>query len=227
MGVLRALRSMRFLDPSPEAMRRPSVPGQTTLGGRGENLSSVLQQICADPRRKGTLINWVRELTPLDVKDFSFGVDRSGKVLLGLVDSNRVETSAYSASDGTLRFLCLLAALLGDDSGMVYFLEDPETGLHPTRLHLLVGLIESRVEAGAIQVIATTHSPQLLGYLSDESLNDVLVAYRKDRQSSQHLRRLYDFPNAEQLVREQDVSELHSTGWFEDMIAFEDEEPWK
>ena len=35
------LKSMRFLDLSPEAMRRPSIPGQTTLGDRGENLSSV------------------------------------------------------------------------------------------------------------------------------------------------------------------------------------------
>jgi len=213
---------MRFLDPSPEAMRRPSIPGQTVLGDRGENLSSVLQEICADPDRHDTVISWLEELSLHDVAKVCFDIDRSGRVVFGLVDSHGRETWADGVSDGTLRFLCLLAALLWDDSSMLYFLEDPAVGLHPTRVSLIVGLIESRVGYGALQVIATTHSPQLVGYLSDESLVHALVAYRKKSQLNQGLRRLYDFPNAEQLVKEQDVSELYSSGWFEHMIAFGD-----
>jgi len=117
----------------------------------------------------------------------------------------------------------MLAALLGDDTGMLYFLEEPEAGTHPTRLDLLVGLVENRVRFAGVQVIATTHSPQLLGYLSDESLVHALVAYQKDRESSQHLRRLYDFPDAEELIREQDIAELFAMGWFENMVAVSEE----
>jgi hypothetical protein len=54
--------SMRFLDLSSEAMRRPSLPGQTILGDRGENLSSVLQAICQQPELKEALVEWVQEL---------------------------------------------------------------------------------------------------------------------------------------------------------------------
>jgi energy-coupling factor transporter ATP-binding protein EcfA2 len=75
-----ALSSMRFLDLSPDAMRMPSIPGQTILGDRGENLSSVLQAICEDPERKQTLLQWVRELTPMDAKDFEFPSDFTGKI---------------------------------------------------------------------------------------------------------------------------------------------------
>ncbi|MCL2825183.1 MAG: hypothetical protein FWD57_14430, partial [Polyangiaceae bacterium] len=73
----------------------------------------------------------------------------------------------------------------------------------------------------------TTHSPQFVGYLSDESLVHALVAYRKDGVSGQRIRRLYDFPKAEKLVMVQEVSDLFASGWFETMIAFEDEEPKK
>ncbi|NJM59543.1 MAG: AAA family ATPase [Oscillatoriales cyanobacterium RU_3_3] len=51
-ATLNAFSSMRFLDLSPEAMRMPSIPGQTILGDRGENLSSVLLDICQIPEKK-------------------------------------------------------------------------------------------------------------------------------------------------------------------------------
>ncbi len=110
---LKSLESMRFLDLSPDAMKVPSVPGQIILGDRGENLSSVLQAICNDDDTKRAMIEWVRQLTPLDVSDFDFVPDQTGRVLLTLIESTGRRTSAYSASDGTLRFLAIIAALMG------------------------------------------------------------------------------------------------------------------
>ena len=51
-GVANAFQAMRFLDLHPDAMRQPSVPGQTTLSDRGENLSSVLQAICDEQQEQ-------------------------------------------------------------------------------------------------------------------------------------------------------------------------------
>jgi len=84
--AMSALASMRFLDLSPEAMRLPSLPGQTVLGDRGENLSSVLQAICEKPELKQALVDWVRELTPLDASEFDFPPDQTGRILLTLVE---------------------------------------------------------------------------------------------------------------------------------------------
>ena len=58
-SVLHELKDFRFLDLSPTQMRIPSPPGQTTLGDRGENLSSVLAAICADASWKQVLLDWV------------------------------------------------------------------------------------------------------------------------------------------------------------------------
>lgn len=221
--ALGALSSMRFLDLSPDAMRLPSLPGQLVLGDRGENLSSVLQEICSKEERKAALIKWVRELTPLDVTDFRFIPDHAGRLLVTLVEGNGRETSAYSASDGTLRFLAMVAAFLGGEPARLYFFEELETGLHPTRLHLLMQLIESQVRAGSSQVIATTHSPQLLAFLATSTIDDALVAYRREGEDSQHLRRLCDLPDARRLFHEQHLSRLYAAGWLEDAIAFSEE----
>ena len=112
--VIDVLGSMRFLDLSPEAMRQPAFPGQTILGDSGENLPAVLKDICADAGRRETLAEWTRELTPMDVSDFEFPTDpTTGKVQLAFKESTGRTVSAYVASDGTLRFLAMLAALLG------------------------------------------------------------------------------------------------------------------
>ncbi|MGH9763653.1 MAG: hypothetical protein ACREDR_25450 [Blastocatellia bacterium] len=74
---------MRFLDLDPNSLRLPSIPGQTVLGDKGENLSSVLQAICEDASSKESLIEWTRELTPLDVVDLNFPtVSLDGKIQL-------------------------------------------------------------------------------------------------------------------------------------------------
>ena len=219
-----ALSSMRFLDLSPEAMRMPSLPGQTILGDRGENLSSVLQAICEEPERKQTLIQWIQELTPMDAKDFEFPSDFTGRILLTLIEENGQKTSAYSASDGTLRFLAMMAALLAPEPARFYFIEELENGIHPTRLHLLLELIERQVAARNIQIVATTHSPQLLGLLSKESLKYASLIYRLEGSSDARIKRILNIPDAKRVIEEQNLVRLHASGWLEDAVEFMDSE---
>ena len=150
--------NMRFLDPSPGRMREPSIPGAATLGDYGQNLPSVLESICADADRKQTLLSWFDELTPMDVQGFEFPRDPSGRVHLYITERNGRKVSAYSASDGTLRFLAMLTLLLNEDAGGTYFFEDIDAGIHPNRLWLLMELIERQTGKGSIQVITTTHN---------------------------------------------------------------------
>ena len=75
-NIIRILANMRFLDLVPDQMRKPAFPGQTVLGDGGENLPTVLREICDDPDRREVLAAWTRELTPMDVQDFEFPADR-------------------------------------------------------------------------------------------------------------------------------------------------------
>ncbi len=235
-AALRTLRAMRFLDLTPAAMCNPAFPGQP-LGDRGENLSAVLLDIYEKEGHKRVLTEWIRALTPMDVQDFKFPSDQVGRVLVSLVEEQGHEISAYSASDGTLRFLAIAAALLGGEAPRFYFFEELENGIHPTRLHLLLDLIEQHVARRGNQVIATTHSPQLLRLVSPQTLEHTSLIYRADRRHpadkrhpaenelAGHIRRLMDLLEpAQQTLKTRDLARLYESGWFEDTISFLTEE---
>ena len=217
---------MRFLDPVPDRMRRPAFPGQTVLGDRGENLPAVLQAICADPARKALLTEWLGALAPMDTVDLEFPIDPSGRVHLMLKEKDGRAVSAFSASDGTLRFLALLATMFSEESKGLYFFEDIDSGVHPARLHLLLELIERKTAEGRIQVVATTHSPTMLTLMNDTTFENASVVCRLEHRRDAIIRPLADLPNVRELRETQGLGDLFETGWMEDMLHFtsDDEE---
>ena len=218
--VIDILSKLRFLDVSPDAMRQSSIPGQTILSDRGENLSSVLHEICENPATKRIMLEWMKELTPQDVVDFTFSEDQQGKVLLGLQEGDGRVISAYSASDGTLRFLAMIAALLSPEPARLYFFEEVENGIHPSRLHLLMQLIEQRSTTDDGQLIMSTHSPQLLSYLGERSRETASLIYRPSFSKSSHAIPILKVPHINEALQTQDVSEIHASGWFENVMEF-------
>ena len=218
--LLGTLENMRFLELSPERMREPSVPGATILGDSGQNLPSVLESVCADFRRKTPLISLLQELTPMDVSDFEFPRDPSGRVHLRIVEQDGRSISAHSASDGTLRFLAVLAALLSPNPASTYFFEEIDNGIHPARLHLLIDQIERQTAKNGVQVITTTHSPDMLNFINDTTFENMSVVSRLEESDDAIIRPVDSLRNAEKLRKSQGLGRLHSTGWMEDMLAF-------
>jgi len=223
--TLSVLQSMRFFDLNPEAMRVPSLTGQTVLGEQGENLSSVLHAIHEQKDdTEANLLEWLGALTPTDATNFKFYIDPyTNKVLAILIESNGQETSLYSASDGTLRFLAILAALFSPTPASLYFFEEIENGIHPSRLYLLVELLEERAKSG-IQIIATTHSPQLLSLVSQTTLENSSLIYRAGDHHSSQIMPILEIPNIKEILEKQDIAKLYSTGWFEDVMEFMQED---
>ncbi len=80
--------------------------------------------------------------------------------------------SATRLSDGTLRFLALLAILLNPEPATLICIEEPELGLHPDAMSLLADLLVEA--AGKTQLIVTTHSDVLVSALTQQA-ESVLV----------------------------------------------------
>lgn len=77
---------------------------------------------------------------------------------------DRTQTAA-DLSDGTLRFLCLVAALANPQPPPLIVIEEPEIGLHPSMLPIIADYAADA--ATRTQVIFTTHSPQFLNAFRD------------------------------------------------------------
>lgn len=71
-------------------------------------------------------------------------------------------------SDGSLRFICLVTALLQPQSPSTIVIDEPELGLHPVALNLLGALLRSASKR--MQVIVSTQSVSLVNQFSVEDL---------------------------------------------------------
>ena len=220
-NTLMFLLRMRFLEFVPAIMRWPSVEGANRLGESGDNLPTVLEAICSDKQRGETIASWLRELTPMDVIEFGFPRDPSGRIHLQLVEKSGRHISADSASDGTLRFLGILASLLSTEAEGLYFIEEIDNGIHPSRLHLLIDLIERQTAKNGIQVVATTHSPDVLNLMNDTTFKNTSVVYRDEDSADAVIRQVARLPKARELRKSQGLGRLHAGGWIEDVLAFE------
>jgi predicted ATPase len=100
-----------------------------------------------------------------------------------LIQSNRVQfflherglkpIPAMRLSDGTIRFMAILALLLSPTPPPLVCIEEPELGLHPDALSLLAELM---VEASEhTQLVVTTHSDALVSAFT-EQVDSVLVS---------------------------------------------------
>jgi predicted ATPase len=87
-------------------------------------------------------------------------------------------TPLHLISDGTLRFLCLMAIFYNPNRGEVIFIDEPELGLHPDMINTLYRAIELAAETS--QIIISTHSAHLLDYFK---LKNVRV-FEKDENNA-------------------------------------------
>ena len=88
---------------------------------------------------------------------------------------------ASRLSDGSLRYLCLLAILLDPEPPRIVGIEEPELGMHPD---LIPGLADLLVVASRrCQLVVTTHSDILVDALSERP-ESVVICEKNDGQTT-------------------------------------------
>ncbi|HEY3738403.1 MAG TPA: AAA family ATPase [Bryobacteraceae bacterium] len=115
------------------------------------------------------------------------GIDRispqkvGAAIQLFLREAGDRQIRATRLSDGTLRYLCLLAILLHPDPPPFVAIEEPELGLHPDVIqHVATLLIDA---SRRTQLVVTTHSRRLIDELGDLP-DSVVVCEKHDGEST-------------------------------------------
>jgi predicted ATPase len=109
-----------------------------------------------------------------------------------IVQTHLVETgltrplTAMRMSDGTLKFLCLLAVLLEPELPPVLCIEEPEVGLHPEAIQIVAELLMEASER--TQLVVTTHSEALVDAMSDRP--EAVLVCERDFDNGTQFRRL-------------------------------------
>lgn len=123
-----------------------------------ENLALVLNSI----RPQKRMIEAMKALYP-EIQGF-YPEIRAGRVQLFLEEGN-YKIPATRLSDGTLRYLCLLAILCHPEPPPLICIEEPELGLHPDVLPELARLLIEASER--TQLIVTTHSDIIVDAMTE------------------------------------------------------------
>ena len=99
---------------------------------------------------------------------------------------NRLEPlPSVRLSDGTLKFLCLLAVLLHPDPPPLVCIEEPEQGLHPDAIQIVA---QALIEASErMQLIVTTHSEALVDAFTDRP--ECVLVFDRDLDNGTRCRR--------------------------------------
>jgi predicted ATPase len=164
--VFDLFQNSRFYNLSPKDFRQPIVAGngKPRLVADGANLADVVNHLhLQHPEVFERIIQYLQTiypaLTSLETVEF-----RGYRTLDFLLKENNVSFSPAQMSDGTLRSLAVLVALFQHLGGVstvsLVGLEEPEVALHPAAAGVLFDAMREASES--VQVIATTHSADLL-----------------------------------------------------------------
>lgn len=127
------------------------------------NLGLFLSRLRKTPQAKKAILEGLRDLYD-GLSDFEPIVE-GGSVQVFFTESD-FSIPATRLSDGTLRYLCLLAILCDPDPPPLICMEEPELGLHPDILPKLADRLVAASER--TQLIVTTHSDILVDALTEQ-----------------------------------------------------------
>jgi predicted ATPase len=201
---------------NPEHLRRPAPTSRdAVLTPTGDNLAAVLDRLISGPDRTAIIrleealhkaIPTLRGIALPTVegapgaKTLEFVLDTPNK-------AQPVTIPCAHASDGAMLLTAFLALAFSDEPGMI-LIEEPENGLHPSRLHevfdMLRDISDGKVGNAPRQIIVTTHSPLLLNYARPEEVRIV----QRDPERGTQVTPMSAVPDVDKLLEEFAAGEL-------------------
>ena len=188
LGAKREMSSWRVLHLEPSAMRSPDPrwarPHRVSPSG-GRIPATLRALIARDPDGLAEIVYRLRQLNS-DIEEIGVYVDEAGDQLALRARITGIDKWLYarSLSDGTLRYIALALMLVDVRDRAVLCIEEPENGVHPSRVPNLVALLRDyAVDTQEVvapdnplrQVILNSHSPEVARQLS---FNDIIFVER-------------------------------------------------
>lgn len=192
-AVVEALQGVFVLDPVPGRMRAYAPIGASP-DRWGAHTSALIYDLVKDPATAGRLLDLVQGLVGENAYEITFAEatveSRPVDVMVALLErapEGEFLATARVMSDGTLRYLAIVSALLrlssselaSTDSGRPTFvIEEIENGLFPTQASRILDLLRTEATESRTTLLATTHSPALLDALRPEDHDGVVICHR-------------------------------------------------
>lgn len=161
------------------------VSDSRQLSPVGLNMPSVVRHLSSNPQNAASwnrILNTLGAIAP-HVSSMQSRSLRTGKEFVEFVERSASRgVESWESSDGTLRALAILLALETHSEASTILIEEPEQNLHPWAIRAIVDHIREVIAERNVQVIVSTHSPQILEKVYPQ---EVLVAARTEERGTE------------------------------------------
>ncbi len=227
-NVASQLSKIFILDPIPSHMRHYTALSDTLLPD-GSNIAGVLGGLEGERKTavEDAVTGYVKGIPERDIKRIwvelvgKFGIDAMLYCQEGWENQPFHEVDARSMSDGTLRYLAIVAALLTRESHSLLVIEEVDSGLHPSRSHLLIDMLQTLGRERMIDVLVTTHNPALLDAAGVSMVPYITVVHRDDVTGYSKLTQLEDIEQLPKLMAAGSLGRLSTEGRIESALKQE------
>jgi len=225
--VISSLREIFILDPIPSHMRKFS-PLSDRLASYAWNIAGVLAALPKEKQQEieSVLTRYASQLPERDIRRIyaeTVGKFNSDAMLYceeHWLDQGPPPTvDARGMSDGTLRFLAILTALLTRPKASLLVIEEVDNGLHPSRARLLLDMLKAVGTQRGVDVLVTTHNPALLDAMGTEMVPFITVANRDPSTGYSVLTLLEDIAQLPKLLAQGPIGRLSSQGLIEQSLS--------
>ncbi len=182
LAAKREMSSWRVLHLEPSAMRTPDRRSASPhVSASGGHIPATLHALVTrDPNARAEILNRLRQLNS-DIAELGVYSDDVRDQLALRARVRGVDNWLYgrSLSDGMLRYITLVLMLVDVQDRAVLCIEEPENGIHPSRVPNLAELLRDYAvdvvyAVGADnplrQVVLNTHSPEVTRQFSCDDL---------------------------------------------------------
>ncbi|MEH2229239.1 MAG: ATP-binding protein [Nostoc sp.] len=224
--LINKISSIFILNPAPSLMRDYSRLSDI-LESDGSNIAGVLAALDGEQKAEveSTLSAYIKDLPEGDIKRvFAEPVGRLKTDAMLYCEEEwkpgeMTLIDAKTMSDGTLRFIAIITALLTRPEGSQLVIEEIDNGLHPSRAELLVRILRDIGSKRKIDILITTHNPALLDALGPEIVPFVVVAHRDKETGESKLTLLEDIENLPLLLASGTLGRLATKGAIEKSLS--------
>lgn len=196
--VIDALKNIIVLDPIIQNMRDYTRISDFELKVNCDNISSVMMHMCKDKRNKQQLLEIISDLPENKISDIEFIETKIGDTIFALREKyiNSAElVDARMISDGTLRCIAMITAVLVSNPNSLIVIEEVDNGIHPGRVQKLIDNLSRIGQERGIDILVTTHNAMLMNQYQKELLIGVSVVYRENEKGTSKFISFVDIDN--------------------------------
>lgn len=211
--ALEQIKHITILDPIPREIRgEAKVSQEDFLRKDCSNLISFTLNHISKIELEEKLLKYLKKLLGETIQKIEFVALGENQEFCQLYIHENINGTIQKIhsdiiSDGTLRYISIIIALLVQPEETILTIEEFDNGIAPSKTKMLLDIIDELSLKNNFDVVVTTHNTNLMNYISKNLFEFIFFTYR-DSFGYSHIQRVRDIQRISKLMSYGEIGDL-------------------